>query len=137
MTDETKVYRLMADCPEIQGQRRIDDWQYGDYYYHKNIERTENTQLFFIFTNSRNYLVDNLKHMVWLPDQRQLQEMILGISKWTPLDLIWSCYERNNKEANQIGNTHPCDSMEQLWLSYYMFRKYSKRWTSEKWEPIK
>lgn len=66
---------------------------------------------------------------IWLPRQDQLQEIV-----------------RNNRgndgllqdfyfwEHNPSTKTGYCNSMEQLWLGFVMFEKFSKHWNGEEWK---
>ena len=129
MTDETGVFRKMADCPEIQGQRKDhDSWESGDYYYHKG---TDCTYLF----GSNDFFTSPIVGVIWLPDQRQLQEMCghIGGQNCTCLNCLivqfhkfWGVQihvEGNREfECHEKKVEYNWPTFEQLWLKFYMER---------------
>lgn len=69
-------------------------------------------------------------HVVWLPRQDQLPEMVFG-SEVISTGIVQSLWEfcRENSSV-------PLDSMEQLWLAFVMKEKFGKTWAGDKWEVV-
>ena len=75
---------------------------------------------------------DNYKQWVWLPRQDELQN-ILGnhIDQLNGLvGLLADSYHPYGWDAYLAG----LKSMEQLWLAYVMYKKYSKKWNGKTWK---
>ena len=119
--DETEQFIKMADCPEVQKQWKIDKYDLA-------IKRGVHHVL--IATNR----IRNKAWYIWLPRQDDIQKM-LPINKCKcPGCLIIHLYKFLEKNIEGLADVH-VDSMEQLWLAFYMHEKYSKIWSSkeEKW----
>lgn len=75
------------------------------------------------------------KHIIWLPKQDQLQEMIS--SEWYK---IWNIQSHFMKFAGGEYPFYPyCSlshfhSMEQLWLAFIMKEKFNKYWDGKNWD---
>ncbi len=141
--DKTKEYiRMCEHAVEIQGGYISDDY---DICFHKGIIGTRRSQLpggggsdIFIKRVEFGY-VSKLRpkewndYCIWLPRQDQLQDMVKNEEEfgcdWSD-DLIDRFYYWHSKYG--VANW----SMEQLWLSFVMFEKYSKRWAGKDWEAI-
>lgn len=74
---------------------------------------------------------------IWLPRQDEIQEMMKETFNSSFYSMGWirnivDWMNRQGKYAHQFK-----DSMEQLWLAFYMWEKYKKTWNGEKWEDKK
>ena len=115
--DTSNVYVEMCDCPEIQKYTGDDGHGY------------------FRFITGEIIKDD---HSVWLPRQDQIQEMM----DFTPAQL-WhfteytreDVYEEDwgQRSLNYDKRYQMYDSMEQLWLAWWMWVKHRKVWDGETW----
>ena len=123
----------MADCPEIQDNRPTDGDRLVDYV---NDEA-------FIDVLGNHWATDGYPCETWLPHQDQIQEM-MGLKLYDLLEQIRKFIDKSTWTLNKIGKDglwgkpKKCIrfvSMEQLWLAFYMYKKYQKVWSSkeEKW----
>ena len=108
--DTSKEYIKMCDCPEIQG--KIHNWR----------DR-----------KSWSALIEERDEFIWLPRQDQIQEMMNKLPRC-------SCMVCLTIHLNEFLNNHleglyerNIDTMEQLWLAFYMSEKHQKFWDGEKW----
>ena len=84
----------------------------------------------------------NNKWAIWLPRQDQLQGILHHEDKGSDLDKYWSLQMFD--WATDYSDYYECvvytayanqfNSMEQLWLAFVMFKKYSKVWDGEQWQ---
>ena len=77
--------------------------------------------------DSKPYPYDDMSE-AWLPRQDQLQEMV-DLHKFPYLAVQQLA---NAHCGGPLSNYH-MESMEQLWLSYVMYRKYGKVWQNSGW----
>ena len=159
--DKTETYIKMCDCPEIQEIfKGFDLTKFPNYAYDKVTERVSiifwtPNRLKRMTCNKGNVLIVSIESdreknqyvpeyegdfcdsIVWLPRQDQLQEMIWD-KLWTYCSnkvssLSWGVYDFYlHNEESPIP-----DSMEQLWLAFYMYEKHSKYWTRQGWSLFK
>lgn len=130
--DKTEQFIKMADCPEIQEQKpkggneiscyitslplHVHISKYGDYW-------------------------EGSKHLIWLPRQDQIQEMmradkedkfsnwLLKLEEFTHIIQPWDI-PIDKSGLKTIGWL---ETWEQLWLAFYMWGKHKKIWDGEKW----
>ena len=123
--DTSEQYIKMCDCPEIQ-----DKWeqsQAGDFYFMRD-------SLFHPTKITGNYNGDGWKLLPrttnygWLPRQDQIQELVFG--KFDNPIYKAELFVAFHRTWLWVDFT----SMEQLWLTYYMFQKHEKVWNGEEWE---
>jgi hypothetical protein len=123
--DTSKEYIKMCDCPEIQ-----DKWeqsQAGDFYFMRD-------SLFCPTKITGNYNGDGWKLLPrtanygWLPSQDQIQKMLQPIELH---ELLEVCMEPDG--IMQIALHEYAESMEQLWLAFYMFEEHKKTWEGDEW----
>ena len=120
-------YVKMCDCEEIQRKRKDEN---GDHLYFKEYDAVmtvcgiDHCAMSFGYYDSLN--------SIWLPTQKQIQEMIgyeikpgLMLCKF----FAWYKYNRPSDIADEL------DSMEELWLAFYMYGK-NKKWNGDKWISI-
>ena len=121
--DKTKTYFEMSNCPEVQGYHK--KWEEGDYY---TVQKGGAVGMVFVYPGQKTEdEPPKMYEPIWLPTQSQLQKMVFGEfdnpiyrselfvtfhKSWLWLDLM---------------------TMEQLWLTYYMYQKHGKVWTGEEW----
>ncbi len=114
--DISETYLRMCDCPEIQELYPLAE----EYLPNTCFYRGE----FLPLTHARLG--------VWLPRQDQLQEMIdPSCSQGARLDLIYYAYKFLE---NDLVAMMRINSMEQLWLAFYMKEKFNKVWDGENWQ---
>jgi len=90
---------------------------------------TDSHEGVFIDTNG-NFFVATKEGAVQLERQDQLQGM-LGWHR-NPLGYIEPLY-RYITMGEELGEQMLGESMEQLWLSFYMHEKHGKKWDGERW----
>ncbi|MBA7679673.1 hypothetical protein ES703_87975 [subsurface metagenome] len=131
--DTSEQYIKMCDCLEIQGKWKPEE---GDFYVplgkdyingHGSIDVVSGVRA--IREEKRiEYLTGGIyERLAWLPRQDQVQEI------WSPTVEPWfgvilafiSWFETINPDKYQ--------SVEQLWLAFYMYEKHKKTWTGERW----
>ena len=88
------------------------------------------------------YIFVRLDNPVWLPRQDQIQELIIN----SPLGeeqnfghtfvLVYALYDFA-EEIRVPGEDYPFDTLEKLWLAFYMWKEHRLRWDSElkAWMP--
>ena len=69
-------------------------------------------------------------HIVWLPRQDQLQEMV-STNYWSDIERF-SGFCKNKLLLEPLRNIKE-QSMEQLWLAFVMKEKYGKYWNGNDW----
>jgi len=77
-------------------------------------------------------------HLIWLPRQDQLQEMVGGYQPHmfhAFIEFVIGCsyLESWGDYPNQWDK---CQSYEQLWLAYVMYQKHGKAWNGDAWELV-
>lgn len=140
--DETKTYIKMCDCKEIQEQWKLkkgdcfsfvgDIHILADYEIDALNERGTDIDCYNdVVKLMGGHFVDHWNEcrdgFTWLPRQDDIQKM------WSPTVEPWfgvilafiSWFETINPDKYQ--------SMEQLWLAFYMYEKHKKTWNGEKW----
>jgi hypothetical protein len=100
------------------------------------------------------YGEQNTTHLIWLPRQDQLQEMLED--KYSNLDKLveafWNAFAWFTKHEGAsfyppewaFNNNFPPEqnwikftSMEQLWLAFVMSEKFNKYWNGDNWVESK
>lgn len=119
MRDTSKAYIKMCDIPEIQNQR--DDFEEG-------------------FKNDNSMYSGKVSeggHLVWLPRQDQIQDMMgmveVDSGVWV-IKLV--SYMQNHQKfyrSGRVKKSYSTASMEQLWLAFYMHEKHKKVWNGKEW----
>ena len=111
--DTSEQYIKMCDCPEIQSKWAIliDEGAHPTTDVH----------------DYSTYIVKENRRMecIWLPRQDQIQEMVGDFNAILPM---LPRLERLDKLYEEKFN-----SMEQLWLAFYMHEKHDKMWDGKKW----
>jgi len=130
--DTSETYIKMCDCEEVRE--------------HTPITRHDGA----IWINAGETTVDiGSDRTVWLPRQDQIQEMASCVGYLALLNDFF--FWKNQEESAEIihGKEIPSgpegyvtiegglESMEQLWLAYYMEEEHDKTWDGERWVSIK
>ena len=125
--DTSKEYIAMCDCEEVQGQWGKKDNEYSISY--------ENNDIWISHEGNFTY-----KAEAWLPRQDQIQEMLdIGDLKKLLHDYTFFvcsyCKDQFNLEFGKwVVYISQFETLEQLWLAYYMHEKHSKRWVDPLWK---
>ena len=117
---EDPVYIKMADCPEIQEQRKRISLVDGKLWmFNEDGDWIANTKLVGIATRAirSTGAIKNSPKLVWLPREDQLQ-ILSGLS-WREFDKECLEYEAETKE--QAG------------IQVVLKRLYDKVWCEDKW----
>lgn len=133
--DTTPAYIKMCNWPGIQDQRK--EFRDGDVLasYRKEWKDVdEDTRKAYkefdgisVYSELHPNIV-NRELCVWLPYQHQLQEMLPFKGKcFALLERLWIWWTRPEVKVGY------CESLEQLWLAFYMYEKQKKAWNGEKW----
>jgi len=137
--DTSETYIKMCDCPEIQEQSVTPPYP-NDYY-----ARRKGGGIRYGYQIITSDIVDD--DYIWLPRQDQIQEIARHLygehsRKWVwrmMQDFVGNLDNDFYLESIEMtmGNYFSMDGMfdtwEQLWLAFYMYEKYQKIWTGEKW----
>lgn len=149
--DETKTYSKVCDCKEIQ-----DGWKFrqGDFFtikhpkggYGKEGYGKVHIASFLLDVKNREEFEEYYQDKkppykyVFLPRQDQIQKMF-GWNLIKLFSFFFDFAHDSMVEENGIGNKpkeNPLfDSMEQLWLAFYMQEKHKKIWNGKKWAKEK
>lgn len=130
--DTSKQFIKMADCPEIQEQWTIPPCE-GDFY------RLYKDKINIWHKNDEHLNQDSLPMSTWLPRQDQIQAMILTELKKSfkeaGIFLVNNFFWHWLYDPNRRSKLEYVDTLEKLWLAFYLYEKHSKVWSSkeEKW----
>lgn len=140
--DTSEQYIKMCDCLEIQEKWKPEE---GDFYVplgkdylngHGSIDVVSGVRA--IREEKRiEYLTGGIyERLAWLPRQDQIQE-ILGWHMIKAMSFFSDFFQEEMIEQVGIGNqpkkNPKFNSMEQLWLAFYMYEKHQKLWDGKKW----
>ena len=125
--DTSEQYIKMCDWPEIQ-----DKWEPGDGDWAYSIR--DGASPIFPPTRHLGKLLGRLKDdFTFLPRQDQIQEWF----DWRKYDVsvCWCAKPFKLEWSDDPMETFGVngDSMEQLWLAFYMYEKHGKVWNGEEW----
>ena len=129
--DTSEDYVKMSDCPEIQ------DKDMGGLYMFNN------GPVKGMFYSSDPEL-KSADCDIWLPRQDQIQEM-MGIDSVPTFETaVYEMFFESDNHAHynatpewrvlEYDSSERFATPEQLWLAFYMHKKYQKTWDGEKWE---
>ena len=116
--DISKEYISMCDCDEIQHtlDEPLGPKEFGHNYYDRNGD-------------------------IWLPRQDQIQEMMYTLACQGEDSVAGKtsvgcpdCIVEDLHEFSKDDCKHDLNSMEQLWLAFYMEEKHSKTWNGKEWK---
>lgn len=126
--DTLETYIKMCDCPEIQGQWKIE---IGDDYW----DDEEHQIVWYEGMESKEQIkgrIDVYKSDLqpkWIPRQDQIQVM-MGFGKYPYVELQ-QFYKAMC--GGKCSNPPSLKSFEQLWLAFYMKEKHKKSWNGKAW----
>ena len=138
--DTSKQYIKMCDCEEVQGE---EPGEVGDYAYTGEDARSwggwKRRYWVVIRTDDGDAVVcipdykDGKERRIFLPRQDQIQEWF----DWRKYDVsvCWCAKPFKLEWSDDPMETFGVngDSMEQLWLAFYMYEKHGKVWNGEEW----
>lgn len=127
--DTSKLYIEMCDCEEIQSK---------EFDYRPNFHLAYNLdgewQIEWDFLGGQD-------KPIWLPRQDQIQKMMYEILKVNVQEFSAFCF---GSEPIQLRSyikfqEYPSkfETMEQLWLAFYMKDNHIKTWNGEEWKKEK
>lgn len=134
-------------CEEAKEIQKLWRPHSCDYYYDK-FSGTKKFVTNYDLSDPKmyDYLIKN-KNYIWLPIQKQLQEMLKVEAIKSAYDykdrpivaLYWTFQWWFEKRAGESYIRILQDSYEKLWLGCLMYMKYKKIWNEKKneWEIIK
>lgn len=108
--DTSKEYIKMCDCDEVQHNTVVDS---NNFYV--NLGSPPSLEEAGRRGNPYNIIL-------WLPRQDQIQEM-LGYPMLYSLRMLYMRFHPGFEP----------DSFEQLWLAFYIYSIYDKKWNGKKW----
>jgi len=134
--DTSEEYIKMCACPEIQLNKKI---QLGDYIALRGtdiasvcVHRGLPNHIYGIDVPNPNEWIklfrqDQIQEMMKFEDICECNYMFHEFSKLIYQTELWG------KAKVTFGAEECFDSMEQLWLAFYMHEKHGKIWGGEKW----
>ena len=137
-----KEYIIM--CEKAEELQKAWQPEIGDYFYPKRYEDGETTLFMIANMETLQEVEKNKRKYIWLPRQDQLQEMLKdAIERVAPLnakkelthiDLV----KHFSNFISLMEFADKNDSIEMMWLKYFMFQKFKKLWLSneKRWEKI-
>jgi len=117
-------YIKMCDCPEVQEQWKP---KFCDAF----CKRSDGIVVHYL-CNVEEWepRAQDLKFYVWLPHQGQIQEMMPQCNCAICLtEEFYRFFENNLDGLCDAG----IETLEQMWLAFYMHEKHNKVWDGEKW----
>lgn len=119
--------RAAEELQDIARKRKSDDCE-QDYYTYMDCSKQTRpicVEIYgLIYKPYRGY------SSFWLPRQDQLQKMVCGKDFLSPVDHV---IEINKFITRHVDLARECDTMEQLWLCYYMLTIHRKMWDGTGW----
>ena len=135
--DTTEKYIKMSDNKDIQSLWVPAD---GDFYVYFIVDHDPQ-----IFIRSARHGVDPVdsSHWIWLPRQDQCQDiltpnmtlgyMVCGLDAFFDPERYCADGVCDVCKWHGIRRRTIYDTMEQWWLAFMMFEKFSKEWNGLKW----
>jgi len=133
LMDVTEKYTLFCkEADEIQKLLHPGVRMYGTPFWYNNVVVKIFSGEAFYFTGFN----EAKKETVWLPTQDQLQRMTKYTTHLEQLIDIFSDFVWDEKEMKKDILLTYMDTIEQFWLGYVMYMRFSKKWnnTDKKWE---
>lgn len=122
--DTTEQYIKMCDCVEVQNKWELPPQDDDLYAY---LASTHPDLTVYVY-HTRKLTPEEADVVVWLPRQDQIQEMLIyhGASDRGALviDVVMRFYDWIRTTDYMAGIV---DSIEQLWLAFYMHEKHNKK----------
>ena len=136
--DTSETYIKMCDCPEIQEQWKWPGRQQSkvspivfneeDYYEGDYIVREDKLGLYIRDIYCSSCSLEKMKEneeIIWLPRQDQIQEMTTESHRCNKC-LLERLFKFTSSDCRD-------ESMEELWLKFYMHEEHGKIWDGKKW----
>jgi hypothetical protein len=125
--DTSSEYITMCEkATEIMSSWR---YQFGDFYSSLVSGSPSEAQTIVSDLELHSSYMQQIK-AVWLPRQDQLQALILD-QYATPWDLVIEF--ANTLMSDKASYFDKFPSMEQIWITYIMEKKFNKKWTGKDW----
>ena len=126
MDRSSKYIKMCEMAEEIQEQWQPD---FGDFYVSMSLGITSSCQPIISDLEKKLSYLKTIK-AVWLPKQDQLQEMVIEnhATSWD-LAIAFS----NVLMGENTSYFEQFDSMEKLWLTFIMLKKYTRKWKDGEW----
>ncbi len=120
--DKTVLYFEMSNCPEIQNHHK--KWEEGDYY---TVQKGGAAGMVFVYSGEGEDEPPKMYDPIWLPTQDRIQEMLFGTFD-NPIyhTELFATFHKTWRWLDLM-------TMEQLWLTFYMYQKHGKIWTGKEW----
>ena len=139
MDSTDKYIRMCEQASELQAMRKEevshqsgDNNNKGQYTWFSNDGGVKSIRI-YIFYGTANWETGS---GVWLPTQDQLQDMLLE-DYLSVFDLMRNFNKFGDFEGKKhnASNKYTCffNSLEQLWLGFYMKEVHNKLWSGDKW----
>ena len=131
--DTSETYIKMCDCEEVQEHCKYDG---GDW-----ICDPDNGHSWAIWQKVRGKTDEEVQKfmdgLLWLPGQDRIQEM-LYVRGSKVIDPLWELVNRfygfvYREPPSELWGKFKGETMEQLWLAFYMHEKHQKTWDGDKW----
>ncbi len=144
MDTSPEYVKMCEEANEIQKRRPLgcfplDIWEDGDYF-----AVGAEVRVFHHIAFDEGYIEDLIRERgrVWLPQQDQLQKMIIDCIRGVPNEYKWYVTFQGmlrwlKKSKTNLSVEQHFNSMEQLWFAFVMKNVYNKTWDSvkEEWIP--
>ena len=139
--DTSETYIKMCDCKEVQGKHDLethDSLEDGDFFAQEVLK--DRPKGVFVFKELCPYCGPSpgIK-ITWLPRQDQIQEM-MGLEDvgylMNELMYFWQNDHLELIDDKCLFYKQEIDSMEHLWLAFYMHEEHKKIWTGENWIAV-
>ena len=127
----------MCDCEEIQGEWEVKFGDMTDDGIVVDLQKKDGEELIeSISTETGAGYMGGKDDCVWLPRQDQIQKMILNLpfTQGRALKPLCEMIDEFTLFAlEKICHEETLESMEKIWLEFYMWEKHKKRWSGERW----
>ena len=142
--DNSQEYILMCErSKEIQEGRfgSLEGWENNDFYYFYNyrdmISTYKNGHGVHTGKKPEIHKKNRGKYacsgQIWLPRQDQLQDLILGICKYQRPTIATLINDFRNWMFEKNSDAYKYNSIDKLWLCYYMKFMHNKKWNGKYW----
>lgn len=138
--DTTDIYiRMCEQATDLQELRKEEvshqsgaNHGKGEYTWFSHDAGVHSIRI-YIFYGTANWETDS---GVWLPRQDQIQDLLLE-EYLSVFDLLWEFHEFCDTTGKKYPASNPhtwfFNSIEQLWLGFYMKAIYNKIWEGKTW----
>lgn len=111
------MIELMCNCPELQSDHRFAE---GDRFYVKG-------KIMRWWQGSSNNCLYKREHYIWIPTQKQIQQMFM---KWTGDTTDHYVRTEFYRWYNEFHLKHGVWRLtgDEVWIAFYMYRVHNKVW---------